>query len=230
MQHTISKAERSRNMRYKKPALAELSFYEISEKLDEIMGNCADVHYAFDDDETLINALDGNDEEAWEFKMAFTMLEAEAEQLSEQLYELVRYSDDYEKEFDDMSVALIGNRFRSVGYDDMEEDYFSLTDYEQGLAYTEAGKRVMRKTKQEMLSSIGQTLGVILAFQNVELKYEYIKSTIDLFRDENTSILQVVKEIETVYEKANEDDLKYSKAASELDKLVRELPDRLWLE
>lgn len=230
MQHTISKAERSRNMRYKKPALAELSFYEISEKLDEIMGNCADVHYAFDDDETLINALDGNDEEAWEFKMAFTMLEAEAEQLSQHLYELVRYSDDYEKEFDDMSVALIGNRFRIVGYDDIEEDYFSLTDYEQGLAYTEAGKRVMRKTKQEMLSSIGQTLGVILAFQNVELKYEYIKSTIDLFRDENTSILQVVKEIETVYEKADKDGFEYGEAASELDALVRELPDRLWLE
>lgn len=225
----MTKAERSRNLRYKKPALAGLSFYEIMEKLDEISGACSDIHYAFEDDETLINALDGDEEQAWEFKMAFSALESEAYQLEENLRENVMFSDDCEREFDDLSVALIGNRFRMLGYDDYEEDYYNLTGYEERLAQTEAGKRVMRKTKQEMLSAIGQTLGIILSFQNVEMKYEYIKATIDIFRDENTSVLKTVKEIEDAYDKAANNDF-YGQQDRDFDRLIRELPDRIWIE
>ena len=190
-----SKAEKCRNLRYKKPALMNLGYFAITEKLDEIQEVCSDIHWAFDDDETLINAFDGNDEEAWEFKMAFTEVEGEAYQLNECLREQFCFGDDPAREFDDCSVALIGNRYNAVGYDDYEEDYYNLTSYETNLATTEAGKRIMRKTKAEMLATIGQVLGIILAFQNLEIKYEYLKATIDIFRDANMSILQVIKDI-----------------------------------
>lgn len=226
-----SKAEKCRNLRYKKPALMNLGYFAITEKLDEIQEVCSDIHWAFDDDETLINAFDGNDEEAWEFKMVFTEIEGEAYRLNECLREQFYYGDDPEREFDDCSVALIGNRYNAVGYDDYEENYFSLTSYETQLAATDAGKRIMRKTKVEMLSTIGQVLGIILSFQNLEMKYEYLKATIDIFRDENISILQVIKTIEQKHADMFCDDYgKRCSAEKEFDALVRDLPDKYWVE
>lgn len=52
----ISKADRSRNLRYKSPALAELSYNTITEMLSVISEECNEIHWAYDDDQTLINA------------------------------------------------------------------------------------------------------------------------------------------------------------------------------
>ena len=230
-QGKLSKADRCRNLRYKKPALMDLGYFAITSKLDEIQEVCSEIHWAFDDDETLINAFDGNEEDAYEFKMAFTEIEGEAYQLRERLEEQFGYEDDPERAFNDCSVALIGNRYNAVGFDDYEEDYYSLTSYETHLATTEAGKRIMRKTKAEMLSVIGQVLGIILAFQNVQMKYEYLKATIDIFRDSNISILQVIKTIEQKYADMFCDDYGKSKRAEkEFEALVKELPDKYWVE
>ena len=226
-----TKAERSRKLRWKKPALAELGWWEINEKLDDIINQCCDIHWMYDDDETLINALDGDEEEAFEFKLLFSMLEGEADQLEECIRELSSYysCDDIERRFNDCSVALIGDRFRQVGYDDIEEDYYSLSSYDADLAFTEAGKRVMRMTKAEMLSNIGQILGIILAFKNIELKYEYLKATFEILQDNNVSVLKQIKEIETAYEEAVKGGV-YSEEEKRFDALVKELPDKVWIE
>jgi hypothetical protein len=234
----MTKAEHSQNLRWRKPALAGLNYWEMSDKLDEIQEACGDIHWAYDDDETLINAFDGDEEEAYEFKMAFGSLESEAYQLSATLLDTFKsYRDDeeidgdIEKAFNDCSVALLGNRFNAVGYDGFQEDYFNLTSYEQRLAFTESGKRIMRKTKAEMLSLIGQTMGIILSFQNVELKYEYLKATIDIFRDNNMSVLQQIKYIEKAYKLAEEDDFNdWHESTKEFDRLVSELPEKVWVE
>ena len=225
----MTKAEASRNLRYKRPALSDLSYYEIVEKLDEISEACSEIHWAFEDDETLINALDGNDEEAWEFKMLFGSLEAEAYQLSEAMTDGYEYLwDDPEKHWNDLSVALIGNRFELVGFDDYQEDYFTLSSYEQELATSEAGKRVCRLTKAEMLSQIGQVLGLILAFHNVEMKYDALKATIDILRDRNTSIIKQIKAIEAAYTKA-QGEPEWSRNWKVFDRMTSELPEQLWI-
>jgi hypothetical protein len=235
----LTKADRSRNLRYKRPALKELGYEMIQAQLEEMRSECYEIHWAFDDDETLVNAFDGNEEEAWEFKWMFSTLEGEIERLIEAITENFGYIDDPETEFNDMSVALIGNRYNLIGWDDEEEDYFNLTGYDSGLAFSEAGKRVMRLTKKEMLAQIGQTLGLILSYQNVSMKYEALKSTIDIFRDNNVSILQVVKDIEEAYRDMFKGQAYKSsgywwsldrEAERRFDKLVDELPDRYWIE
>ena len=83
-----SKANRTRNLRYKRPALASMGWQSIWEELDAIQEACSDIHWFADqDDETLLNALDGNDEDVWEFKLAFASLEAQADQLADALRE-----------------------------------------------------------------------------------------------------------------------------------------------
>lgn len=222
----MTKAERSRNLRYKKPALAELGYEQIRDRLYGISDECAEVRWVMDGDiDTLTNALDGDEEEAYEFRMMFAELSAECEQLWSAI-------DEYEEQhFNDCSVALIGNRFDAVGYDGYQEDYYSLTSYESELAATESGKRIMRMTKPEMLQEIGRTLGIILSFQNVQYKYEYLKATMDILNGENASFLQAIKDIEAAYEKANEDGFhEWEQSVRKFDRLIGDLPDKTWIE
>ena len=223
----MTKAERSRALRYKRPALQSMGYVAMSNELIDIMEACSDVVWYMDqDDETLINALDGNEDDAWEFKMAFSDLTAKVEQLQDAIRGwMVR------EEYDDCTVALIGNRYSLVGYDSFEENYYSLTGYDPELATTEAGKRLMRHTKAEIISTVGQCLGILVAFLDLRQQYDYLKATMDILRDENTSLLKQVKEIEKLYEAAAEERFcAWSPGTKKLDMMISYLPDRLWVE
>ena len=223
----MDKSEKARSLRYKRPALASMGYDAMISELYDIQETCSDVRWYMEQgDETLLNAL-GDDEEAeWEFRMAFSDLDNKAEQLMEALNEYV-----VRDEYDDFTVAMIGNRYRAVGYDDYEEDYFALTSYEAGAAQTEAGKRVMRHTKAEMVSIFGQCVGALIAFLDLRQQYDYLKATMDILRDENTSLLKQIKEIDKAYDAAEEAEFRtWDKAVRQFDALVKVLPDRMWVE
>lgn len=227
----MSKETRTRCMRYKRPALASLGAEAIVSELEEIIEACDDIRYWVDqeDDETLLNALDGDEEEEWEFKMAFADLSAKAEELQTCLWEIG--FEDFYRDFDDCTVALIGNRYKMVGYDADEEDYFSLTSYESELAETEAGKRLMRRTKPDMIATIGQCFGIALAFIDLRQSYDYLKATFDILRDDNTSLLRLVKEIEGAYEDAAADNFRaWERSVKKYNALLDALPQRAWVE
>lgn len=222
--------EKARTLRYKRPAMASLGAEFILNELDEIREACADVHYYMDDEDSLLAALDGDVEEEFEFRLAFAELEGQAENLARALEDIGWYEKDG-VEFDDCLVALIGNRYEVIGFDSVEEDYFSLCDYDEDLAYTEAGERLMRLTKKEMLSRIGQTVGITMAVLDLRQQYDYLKATMDILRGENQSILKVVKEIEEVYEQAAAEKFdEWYASTKRLDQLLAMLPDRAWLE
>ena len=209
-----------------------MGFEFLRVELDDICDACDTIQWWTDqDDETLLNALDGDDEDVWEFKMAFAHLKARADELFETIYELCRYEDDFGQTYDDCTVALIGNRYQTIGYDGFEEDYYSLTGYEQGLAQTESGKRLMRRTKAEILSIIGQCFGILIAFLDLRQQYDYLKATFDILRDENTSMLQQVREIDAAYKAlVTADWAGRSEAEKKFDRLLAALPDRAWVE
>lgn len=232
------KANRTRNLRYKRPALASMGFDTMITELEEIEAACSDVHWFADqDDETLINALDGDEEEAWEFKLAFADLEAKADQLRQSMeenwgYPAPFYQTPFYQRYNYCTVALVGNRYRIIGWDSDEEDYMSLTRYEEELAETEAGKWLMRLTKKDMISTIGQSVGTLMAFLDLRQSYDYLKATFDILRDENTSMLQQIKAIEAAYEEACCTDWWHRKreAVDRFDQLLEALPDRVWIE
>lgn len=209
-----------------------MGFEFLRVELDDIRDACDTIHWWTDqDDETLLNALDGDDEDVWEFKLAFSHLEAKADELFEMIYELCRYEDDFGQVYDDCTVALIGNRYQTIGYDSFEEDYYALTGYEPGLAQTESGKRLMRRTKAEIISIIGQCFGILIAFLDLRQQYDYLKATFDILRDENTSMLQQVREIDAAYKAlVTADWSARSEAEKKFDRLLSALPDRVWVE
>ncbi len=222
------KAEKAAMLRYKRPALASMSYNAICDELYEIQEACTDVQwYMQQGDETLLNAL-GDDEEAeFEFRMAFADLNGKAEDLLSALSEW-----EIQEDFDDCTVALIGNRYDMVGFDGYQEDYYSLVGYDTELAQTEAGKRLMRHTKAEMISIMGQSVGALVAFLDLRQQYDYLKAAIDVLRDENTSVLKLIKEIDEAYDAAEEKGFCYTwyPEVKRFDKLLDALPDRMWLE
>lgn len=221
----MTKYEKARNLRYKRGALASIGFETLMDELYEIEEACSEIHWFFEEDgDNLIAAMDGDEDEAYEFKMAFADLEAKCEKLRSIIDEEYGINEYY----DDCTLALIGNRYEVVGFDSAEEDYYSLCRYEADLATTEAGKRVMRLTKGEMISRIGQCMGLALAFLDLRQNYDYLKATMDILRDKNMSVLNVIKEINKLYE--NSQDYFEESANQEYQKLLNCLPEYIWLQ
>lgn len=219
----MSKSERTRPLRWKRGALASMGYDTMLEELETIQEQCDEVTYYAEDMDTLISALDGEEEEALEFRWAFSDLSAKADRLTEQLYDLDQ------QDYDDCTVALIGNRYELVGYDSVEEDYRHLTRYEADLSATESGKRLMRHTKAEMISMIGQAVGTLLVFFDLRQQYDYLKATMDILTDDNQSIIRQMKEIEQLYERVT--DIHPAQVDVErFDWMVSMLPGRMWIE
>lgn len=85
-----TKRLKAKNLRYKKPIVKDLNFDKIIEDLYDIMDECENVRWYTDSDDgndTLINALAGDEDETYEFKMAFADLCAECERMQEELRE-----------------------------------------------------------------------------------------------------------------------------------------------
>ena len=79
------KQYKAKQMRYKKPMLKYMNLEYIQEKIWDMGETISDVQWFVDDQENLVNALNGDEDEAYEFKMAFSDLAAEIEQFEEDL-------------------------------------------------------------------------------------------------------------------------------------------------
>lgn len=236
MNRKLSKAEQCRSLMYKRPMVNELNYFEINESLMDMAEVCSNIHYAFDDDETLINAFDGNEDQAHEFIMTFSDLDSEVERLYESFEEMYRYEDDPERKFNDMTVSLIGEWFKLLGFDSYRNDYFSFDNpISEEVAADESRKRIMRKTKKEILDEIGLTMALIIRYIDIKSRFECMKATIDIFQDENVAVLGVIKDINDKYkglfDKSGElDDWHKGKEIREFDKIVNDLPEKYWVE
>jgi len=241
----LTKVDRARMLRrMRKPALASMEYGSIAEELAGISEACEDIHYFMDGEGTLLDALDGDDEAEYEFRMAFSVLDEKVNALQSALdgEEWAKPFDeefDPEADFNSCLVALVGDYYLSNGgsiwgYDAGVGDYFTLDDWDGKWATSEAGKRLCRKTKPQMLHSIQVTLRIFLAMVDIREEYDYLRCAFDILGDENRALLRTIKDIEEAYDKAEEISsgfwyLDYAEVKY-LDRLVATLPERCWVE
>ena len=222
----MAKISYTGKLQRKRTALCSLGYEQIKQELIDILEACGDIHWYIEkDDDTLLNALDDNEEEVWEFRMAFIDLEGKAERLLDELQGW-----NVAKNYNGCTVALLGNRYTVLGWDGVEEDYIDLCGYDKDLAQTEAGKRFYRNSKSEMISIMGQCLGIIVAFLDLREQYDRLKVTFDVLRDENTSLLAQIKECEKAYIAAEA--IGFADEAPEtkrFDMLINNLPAQMWI-
>lgn len=222
--------KKAKALRYKKPICKGLNLAQIRDDLYEMQSVCTDVRWFDDDEENLVAALDGDEDEAWEFKMAFADLCVELEQFEADLDE------EWIPEcFDDFFPACGGSRFDELyGYDEYEGDYFGLTPYEYRWAEKETEKRICRMTKKELLEAAGACLKVAMSYMAVRYRYDCLEASLRILQDRNMQVLKLFKAIEGKYEEAEERSshfqFTYPREISELDNLIREVPQEYWIQ
>lgn len=230
---TRTRQEKARDLRYKRPALESMGSAFMEGRLEEIVEACDDVQYFMDSDgKTLLDALDGDEEEAYEFQMMFADLSADADKLWSAISE---WGFEWQS-YDDVTVAMLGECFELVGYDSYETDYYHLVGpWDQEWAQKESYKRLMAKTKKELLECVSGSWRLFVAFFDLDQRYRHLQATMDILRGDNTAMLAVIRDIESKYEAmmAKWDSvykLLDRKAEQEFDRLLEHLPDRAWLE
>lgn len=219
-----TRAEKARLLRYKRAALSLIQRDRIDNELYSISSECEELEWAVEDDETLIDVFDGDTDEIFEFRMMFSDLSSKCEKLSDQLRD--RYVTEH---FDDFFVGTLGDAKRMVGYDGVEEDYFSLTSFEAELAQGVSGKRLMGLTKEKLIAVAGQCIGVMMCFLDIRHSFDCLKATFDALRDDRAELLKSVKTVEDAYNKTQEDSYDWD-AIRAYESLLSRLPDRVWIE
>ncbi len=224
--------EKARQMRYKKPIVKDLNYNSIKEYLWEIQEQCSDVQWYCEDKDTLIDALDGDEEEAYEFKMMFSGLEADCERMLDDMNDWMFES---LQEFFNLFFVVMGaeNDFGGLlGYDSYEEDYFGLEDFSAEWVESDARKKIERLTKKEIVDMAKQCFRIYQSFIALRYRYDCLKASLDILQEKNQGHIQMIKHFEEVYERADKESMgfKYGwKESTELDKLLDVMPQEVWL-
>lgn len=142
--------EKAKRLRFKKPISKNLNLDAIKQDLWDIEEACEDVHWFTDSDDgsdTLVSALSGDEDEAYEFRMAFADLCAE----------VLRMREDLEEEwipecFDIFFVAASNNHDEMLGWDSYEEDYMGI-GYSDHYLREDAGKKLKSMTKDNLIEA-----------------------------------------------------------------------------
>ena len=221
-----TKKNKARNLRYKKPIAKDANLDFIKQDLWDMQETCEEVRWYEDSDDgedSLVQALLGDEDEAYEFKMAFADLCAECE----------RMMDDLDEEwipdcFDIFFVAAGAGTFSDIlGWDSHEGDYFGI-DCMDGFAEDEAKKKLKKMTKDELIAAARQGFKVYQAYIGLRNRYDSLSAAIDILRDKNAGIIHVVKEIDKLYEAAAGSG-DWSKASVEWKRYTDTLPQEAWI-
>lgn len=223
------KKKKSKNLRYKKPICKNLNLDYIKEDLWEIQGDCEEVRWYVDEDDgtdTLINALDGDTDEAWEFKMAFCDLCADCENLLSDLQ-----SEWVPECFDIFFVAIGAGNDGLLGWDSYERDYYGIGMSDHFIE-EDMQKKLQRMSKKELIEASCQCFRVYHSYMGLRCRYDSLKAAIDILKNENSGILQAVQEISRMYDEFDTNmitRLEGSKQYYRWEKYINCLPQETWL-
>ena len=222
-----AKIRKAKQMRYKKPIVKDLNLRAIQEDLWDIQEACEEVRWYTDSEDgtdSLINALDGDEDEAYEFRIAFADLCAECEQMLNDMGN--EWIPDC---FDLLFVAAgAGERYGGLlGWDSYESDYFGLSQDVDVWVENEASKKLTQMTKKELIEAMRQSFRIFSAYIGLRNRYDNLKAAIDILRNQNTGVLQAVKEIDRLYEKTQIQG--NSKANREWKQYTDALPKEAWI-
>lgn len=228
-----TKRIKAKELRYKRPIVKDLNLESIVQNLWDIQEECDNIRWYCDtDEETLINALDGDEDQAFEFKMMFSDLCAECERMCRDLEE--KWVPEY---FDIFFVVMgAGQNFGGIlGFDIYEQDYFGI-DCLDAFAEEEGKKILKRLTKDNLIAAARQCFCIYQSYIALRYRYDCLKASMDILRDQNTGYLQMVKQIEDLYEKANKEThgfkWVYGKKPllKELNRLLDSMPQEAWIQ
>lgn len=223
-----TKRKKARQLRYRKPIAKNINLDYILENLYGIMSECESVRWWIDfDDETLINALDGDEDEAYELKLMFTELYAECERMYADL------KNKYVPECFDRFFAAIGAGEAGGGllrWDSYAQVYLGL-QCADSYARQRSREYLKRMRKDDLIEAALHCFKIYHAYMGLEHRYDCLKAAMDILRDKNTGYLQMVRQIEEAYERANE--VKFYEmygSTKDFERLINNMPQEAWIQ
>lgn len=219
------RAEKARGLRYKKAIAVNMNLDAIRQWCWDVQDSLEDVTYVQQNEDMFLSAFDGDDEEAFEFRMAFQSLSGDVERFQQDL------ADEWIPAcFDDFFCAVSGHGQEYAGYDAVEEDYFGLSSFEAELAVEEAAKRLERLTKKELIEAAQRCYQVSVAYLGLRSRYEDLRAAVDIIRAQNDGLMQGIKAIEQLYEQwSNATYTGQYEFARQIDNIACQMPDEVWL-
>lgn len=206
--------EQSKRPLWKKSMLKTLNYYDVAEYLVEI-GNNGDP-YGYERDESGYYQ---------EYKEQFDELSGSANRLWEALNEYDHLSAcALHDVWDDMTVALLGYQEKVLGYDQAEEDYYAMLSCHEDFAVEEAEKRLIRFTKEQLISNFRRVLTTLILFFDIKASHDCLTSIVEELDFRGAILEQKNEQINKLYE-----DLTGS-GAEEFDKIIKGIPPRMWVE
>ena len=156
-----------------------------------------------------------------EYKPLFDDLAAGAEDL---LNAISDWGWNLSQNWDDMTVALLGDTQRVLGFDAVQQDYFGMLCHAQAWAVEGAGKRVARLSKPDLLRCFGQVLTVLVSFMDIKAAHDCLISIVEELDGRSALLGRKNDEINRLY-----GDLT-GKNGEEFDRIIEGLPQRMWVE
>lgn len=215
----------ARNKRFKKAICKDINLDGIRNFLYDAESDADEIGYATQNDDAFVDALGGDEEEAFEFVSAYSALCNDMEQFQNDLDQCW-----VPECFDDLFAACAPGRDGLMGYDEYECDYYGLDTYTQDLAQQEAEKRLLRLTKTDLIAAMQQCVKIAVSYLGIRSRYEDLSASIAIIRAQNDGLLGALKRIDELYDMSQRDDYSYDyKKQREFDKLANGLPAECWL-
>ncbi len=221
----LKRIDKARNLRYKKAIAVGMNLDDIRRWIWDTTNALEDVTYVTQNDDMFVDAFDEDEEVAFEFRMAFNSLSMDIERFRDVLEEAW-----IPECFDDFFCACAGAGDNLAGYDTVDQDYFSLNSFEAEAAQEEAGKRLERLTKKDLIEAAQQCFRVSVAFLGLRSRYEDLRSAVDILRAQNDGLMSGIKAIEELYDQWEQATYPGKfKLERDLDSIAAQLPDEVWM-
>ena len=205
---------------WKRSMLAELNLISIKANLEEIADDQCTRKY--DNKYTNLNSTAAFYYEL--FREDFVYLECRACELLDTLnyrYELIS-----EEDFNDLSVAVLGDTHKVLGFDVVEQDYFHMFDSCEKWATEETAKRVKRWTKDEILEKYAQVFTIITTYLEITSGISGIEVALAAIEEEGTTLEKNMNAVERAYNELFGE--RHNEKAFNL--AIAKIPQKMWIE
>lgn len=91
-----------------------------------------------------------------------------------------------------------------------------------------AAARVERLTKPKIIELVGDSIWLVRTYMSVKYRYNMLRGVFDLITERGMEWIRTAQSIETAWAKWTESDRYEDERV--LDRLLSDLPDRVWIE
>lgn len=236
-----------RKIMLRRPACKALRWDRIRDDLTEIQEEVGEAQWMDGPEyEKLREAVDYDDEVLFEFRIAFSDLAAQCQQMYDDMDALRNMEREVfygvEDDEHDDPPALFDMFFPAIdvpgevwGFDVTEHDYFGFQSaWDEDAAREQARKRLARLTKDQLIKLAGLCMEIARQYLSLISRYDALSSVLAILRREEEARYKAIVRIEELYEEAARDtrdfSYDYGPKSRAFDNALRELPDRIWVE